>query len=323
MAVAYLLSLQVFPFPLQNPFIKNLSQSVQHFMNRMLPGLLLGIFFVGLLSHIPQKFVLSLFGNKRGWGSLLRATCAGVLLDVCSHGILLVGIQLYKKGLSLGQTMAFLIASPWNSISLTLVLVFLIGLKWTLLFILGSMLIALVTGRLFDFFVDKKVLPENPNKMDLPRDFHFRRELKKDLQLIPWSWSLPGKLLYSGLKESKMLLKWIFFGVLLASFISAVLPPEQYPALLGKTPLGMLLVLLGATILEVCSEGSSPIAADIVTKAHAPGNGFVFLMAGVATDYTEIISIKEGTQSWKVAFFLPLLTVPQTLGIGLILNYFS
>ena len=120
-----------------------------------------------------------------------------------------------------------------------------------------------------------------------------------------------------------MLLRWIFLGVLLASFISAVLPPEQYPVLLGKTPLGMLFVLLGATVLEVCSEGSSPIAADIVTKANAPGNGFVFLMAGVATDYTEILSIKEGTRSWKVALFLPLLTVPQTLGIGLILNYFS
>ena len=39
-----------------------------------------------------------------------------------------------------------LIASPWNSFSLTLVLIALIGLQWTLLFILCSMLIGIVVG---------------------------------------------------------------------------------------------------------------------------------------------------------------------------------
>ena len=39
----------------------------------------------------------------------------------------------------------FLIASPWNSFSLTLILIALIGLPWTLAFIGLSMLVALVT----------------------------------------------------------------------------------------------------------------------------------------------------------------------------------
>lgn len=41
--------------------------------------------------------------------------------------------------------------------------------------------------------------------------------------------------------------------------------------------------------MELCSEGSLPIAADIFTRAKSPGNSFAFLMTGVSTDYTEIL----------------------------------
>ncbi|MEC7028819.1 MAG: ATPase, partial [Pseudomonadota bacterium] len=63
-----------------------------------------------------------------------------------------------------------------------------------------------------------------------------------------------------------------------------------------------------------------PIGADLVTRAGAPGNGFTFLMAGVATDYTEILVIKEFTKKWAIALSLPLITVPQVLLLGWIMN---
>ena len=46
-------------------------------------------------------------------------------------------------------------------------------------------------------------------------------------------------------------------------------------------------------------------------------------MAGVSTDYTEIMSIKDTTGSWKVAFALPLVTLPQVIVLGYILNQFA
>jgi uncharacterized membrane protein YraQ (UPF0718 family) len=79
--------------------------------------------------------------------------------------------------------------------------------------------------------------------------------------------------------------------------------------------------VIAETIFEVCSVGSAPIAADLVTRASAPGNGFTFLMAGVATDYTEIMSLRDTTGSWKLALMLPVIAVPQTLLIGVLLNY--
>ncbi len=63
------------------------------------------------------------------------------MLDLCNHGILMVAMKLYERGASIGQVMAFLIANKWNSLTLTLILVGLIGLKWTLLFIVASLLL--------------------------------------------------------------------------------------------------------------------------------------------------------------------------------------
>ena len=97
-------------------------------------------------------------------------------------------------------------------------------------------------------------------------------------------------------------------------------PLEIFQNYFGPSVLGLGLTLVAATVIEVCSEGSVPIAADLLSRAGAPGNAFVFLMAGAATDYTEIMAIKETTKSWKIALFLPLVTVPQVLVLGYVIN---
>ena len=120
-----------------------------------------------------------------------------------------------------------------------------------------------------------------------------------------------------------MILRWIFFGTVLAAAIRAFIPQEIFGDWFGPTWIGVLLTLVAATVIEVCSEGSSPIAADLVTRAHAPGNGFAFLMACAATDYTEIMALKETTRSWKDTMILPILTLPQVVVVAWILNAFA
>ncbi len=117
-----------------------------------------------------------------------------------------------------------------------------------------------------------------------------------------------------------MVLRWIFFGVILAALLRTFLSPDQFSSYFGPTVAGLLLTLGVATVLEVCSEGTLPVAADILTRAGAPGNSFTFLMAGVSTDYTEIMILKEVTRYWKIALFLPLVTLPQIILLGYLLN---
>ncbi len=300
--------------------VADFNLSIFELMNKMWWGVLLGIIAVGALAGMPKELVMSVLGKGGTFGGIIRAIAGGVLLDLCSHGILLVGMQLYKRGASLGQLMAFLIASPWNSLSLTLILWSLVGLQWTLGILALSLLIALISGTVFDQLVKRGVLPKNPNSSDVPETVSFSQEIIKYFRSLSPSTSSSVGLLKTGLMESKMILRWIFFGVVLAALIRAAVPTELFANVFGPTLAGLGATLLFATILEVCSEGSMPVAADFLLRAGAPGNMFAFLMTGISTDYTEIMALKETTGKWKVSLFLPLVTLPQVVLIALLLN---
>ena len=98
------------------------AHTVHEMIGVMWWGIILAIFVIGVLDQIPQEFIVALLGKPGTTRGILRAAVAGVLLDLCSHGILMVGAKLYQRGASAGQVMAFLIASPWNSLSLTIIL---------------------------------------------------------------------------------------------------------------------------------------------------------------------------------------------------------
>lgn len=301
----------------------NLSGTAFEMINTMWWGLLLAALFVGLLEQIPQQWVMAVLGPGGRIKGLWRATLAGLLLDLCSHGILMVGMKLYQRGASLGQVMAFLVASPWNSLSLTIILLTLIGWQWTLLFVLLSMVIGLIAGLLIEWAVARGLLPENPNQIELDAEFKLFRAIADSAKSGTWRLKRIPDLLWQGAVGSKMVLRWVFLGIVLAALIRAFMPLDIFQDYFGATLLGLGLTILSATIIEVCSEGSTPIAADIFNRAQAPGNSFAFLMAGVSTDYTEIMSIKDTTRSWKVAFALPLVTLPQVIVLGYILNQFA
>ena len=198
-----------------------------------------------------------------------------------------------------------------------------IGLKWTLIFILVSMVIAVITGMIFDALVKQGKLPDNPHKADLPKGFKFWPEAKKQFKTITFNFGALKRVMKATLHESRMVLRWLFFGMVAAAAIRTFVDPSLFKTLFAPTLGGLALTLVFATILEVCSEGSAPIGADIVNRANAPGNGLAFLMTGVSTDYTEIMVLKETTKSWKIALFLPLVTVPQIILFGVFLNLFS
>ena len=234
----------------------------------------------------------------------------------------MVGAKLYERGASYAQVLTFLIASPWNSFSLTLILFALIGIKWTLIYILASVVIALITGLIVMQLTKSGKLPTNPNKTERDSNFNLKENAIRDLKTVNWTPKFFLEIFTGSKNELKILVKWLLLGIIIASAIRAFVPVELFQDWFGPTVIGLFLTLAATTVIEVCSEGSAPVASEIVNNANAPGNGFTFLMAGVATDYTEMMVLKDTTKSWKMAFILPILTVPQTLILGLIFNQF-
>lgn len=275
---------------------------------------------MAILAHTPKELIAALLGKPGSISGILRATCAGVMLDLCNHGILMVGMGLYQRGASLGQTIAFLIASPWNSLSLTLLLTALIGIQWTILFLLLSALIGITTGYLVEMLTRRGLLPENPHAVNLPHDFSYRRSLRSMKPALRPTLPNLRSQLKRGLSDSRMVLRWVLLGFVLTAAVRSLMPQEWMHQHFGPTLWGLGLTLITTTLIEVCSEGSAPLAAELLRTARAPGNAFAFLMAGAATDSTEIMSLKSTTGRWICALILPLLAIPQVILVSYLMN---
>lgn len=310
-ALAY--GLHLFGMGLLPPQGQTFVHKIYELVNDMWWGIAISLVAVGLLSKVPRELVMTYFGSSSRLKGIFKATMAGTLFDLCNHGVLILGMKIYERGASLGQTMAFLIASPWNSFSLTMILYTLIGGEMTFYFLILSLVIAIITGWIFDELVERKILPSNPHAFQpsqfqpQPLRFVWRRDLLLDI-------------FKTGFQESKMILKWIFFGAILSAAVSTFVPLSVFQEYFGPSLKGLFSTLLAATGIEVCSEGSVPLAADLVRVAKAPGNAFLFLMAGVATDLTEFMAIRETTKSFKIAILLPIITVPQIIFLAWLLN---
>jgi uncharacterized membrane protein YraQ (UPF0718 family) len=128
----------------------------------------------------------------------------------------------------------FLIASPWSSFSLTLILIALIGIYWTLAFIVLSMLIAILTGYLFDVLVARVKLPSSPQQINLPGNYNFWFEAKKGLLKNDYSPRFFSVMIINGVKDSRMVVRWNLFGVLLASLVRILFHPSSLAPILGQ-----------------------------------------------------------------------------------------
>jgi len=167
------------------------------------------------------------------------------------------------------------------------------------------------------------LIEKNENTITLGKDFSIIKDLKKRLKEYRFSTQsliLDIKGVVSGMTSlSNMVLWWILIGVGIASFAGAYIPSHIFHNYMGPSLTGMLVTLFVATVIEVCSEGSAPMAFEIYRQTSSLGNSFVFLMAGVVTDYTEIGLLWQNVGR-KTAILFPLVTVPQVLLLGWLAN---
>ena len=192
------------------------------------------------------------------------------------------------------------------------------------------MIIALITGLIYQVLEDKGFVESNSlnrgEDLSVLKDFSIILDIKKrwksyDFNLKNNITSLKGTLNGSW-SLTKMVMWWLIIGMIMASFARAYIPNHIFIEYMGPTFLGLIITFFFATIIEVCSEGSSPLAFEIFNQTGAFGNSFTFLMAGVATDYTEIGLIWHNIGR-KTALWLPIITVPQILIFGFIFNLFA
>ena len=298
-----------------NEFLRPLNENFIDYFSMMWWAILLGLFLGSLIDYfIPDGFIQNHLGKKNKF-TIFNSVILGFILSACCHGILALAIQLYKKGSSASSIAAFLLAAPWANLSITVLLFSFFGIK-AIYFILGAIIIAIITGYLYVLLEKFNLIEKSPYSSDFEektiswdriQNFHFKKSFKGISNSI--------------IQLSNMVLWWILIGFLIAVFISSYVPSNWILSYFGSDFKGLLTTLGVATIIEVCSEGSAPIAFEIFDNVKKLGNPFVFLMAGVVTDYTEI-GLMWSNLGKRIAIWLPVLAVPQVLLFAYLMNRF-
>jgi len=226
-SVLAVLSLLSYFIPLLAPFRKTLFSYFQILWWAVLLGLVLG----GIIEHYIPRHYISLVLSKPKKRTILYSVLLGFLMSVCSHGILALSIQLHKKGASNPAVVAFLLASPWANMVLTIMLISFFGLK-ALFIIASAIVIALTSGFIFQLLERKGLIESNANTIEVHEDFSIVKDSKKRFKQYKFSFDsfkadLKG--IYKGiLSLSDMVLWWILIGTGLASLAGAYIPANIF-----------------------------------------------------------------------------------------------
>ena len=285
-------------------------------------AVLVGLGVGGVIDRfVPKEYISKILAQPKK-RTVFYATGLGILASTCSHGILALSMEIHRKGASGPAVISFLLASPWANFPVTLLLFGLFGWKGFLIIVMAAC-VALTTGLVFQGLDQKGWIEKNPHTAHLEESFSFSEDFKNRIRSYRPSFSqFKADLIavvQGTLELSEMVLGWVMFGILLASLIQAYVPTHFFHAYLGPSLPGLLATLFFATIIEVCSEGTAPLAFEIYRQTQAIGNSFVFLSAGVITDYTEI-GLVWSNLGRRTALWMVGLGVPQILFWGFLLN---
>ena len=117
-----------------------------------------------------------------------------------------------------------------------------------------------------------------------------------------------------------MIGKYTVLGMLTAALIFSLVPQTAIQRYLGNPGFVSLMgITVVAAVMYVCAVGHIPFIAAIVASGAAPGVAITFLMAGAATNISELITINRTIGKRAMLMYFGLVVVISNI-VGYITN---
>jgi len=274
--------------------------------------LVLSFVLAGVLHNILSPSRLQRMLGNRSISSIAKATLSGMLLPVCSCGVIPLGIGLYYSGAYLGPTLAFMTATPIINPAAIVLAYGLLGPQIATVYLITGFVAPVLIGSIGNLLAGREIHAPGIEsrgefvELESGEETGFGRKLR--LGLLWGFWDL-------GVTVSK----YVVIGMLVAGVITALVPPAFIQQYLGNPGLISLagIAVLGA-IMYVCAVGHIPFIAALVASGAAPGIAITFLMTGAATNLPELFSIYKMIGKRAVAIYSMTL-----ISASLLVGYFT
>ncbi|TMM45052.1 permease [Colwellia ponticola] len=262
-----------------------------------------------------------LAGKNKGVGYLLGSSF-GAITPFCSCSSIPVFLGFTSAGIPVGITMSFLITSPLINEVAILLLLSLLGWKFTLLYIVVGMSVGILGGAFLDAIKAERWLQSFAAKA-LARGQNSSAGLQS--QGIN---TLSFKERHNYAKNEMLEIfgrvwKWVIIGVGLGAALHGFVPDGWIQQHLGDGQWWSVpaAVLLGIPLYSNAT-GVIPIMESLIKQGLPIGTTLAFCMSTVAASFPEFILLKQVMQ-WRLLAVLFLLLLSAFTLIGWIFNLLS
>lgn len=259
-----------------------------------------------------------LAGKNKGVGYLLGSGF-GAITPFCSCSSIPVFLGFTSAGIPVGITMSFLITSPLINEVAVLLLVSLLGWKFTLIYVVVGMLVGILGGVFLDAIGAERWLQSfaakalkrgqqtqtASNKVNVsPLNFQqrhlFAKEETRDIFMRVW--------------------KWVVIGVGLGAALHGFVPEGWIEEHLGNGQWWSVpaAVLLGIPLYSNAT-GVIPVMESLITQGLPIGTTLAFCMSTVAASFPEFILLKQVMQ-WRLLMVLFSVLLLAFTVIGWVFN---
>lgn len=263
---------------------------------------LIAILRAGLDTERVRRY---LQGRSR-WFGYLAASAFGAVTPFCSCSSIPLFLGFTSARIPLGITMSFLITSPMiNEVAIAL-LGGLLGLRFTVVYVITGMAAGILGGLFLDSIGAEKYLTELGNQAKgftaETDDGPIRRKI-----------SFAERRAFARTEVSTIfsrVWKWVLIGVGLGAALHGFVPESVIAENLGAGQWWTVpaAVLLGIPLYSNAT-GVIPIAESLLLKGLPVGTTLAFMMSTVAASFPEFILLKQVMRpKLLLIFFFMLLT---------------
>lgn len=264
-----------------------------------LPFVLLGTILSGIIEVFITPDIVNKFLPKNKFLRVLFGTFVGFVFPSCECGIIPIINRFLEKKVPSYTAVPFLATAPIiNPIVLFATYsAFGNSIRFLILRFVGATIVAIALGVMLAFLVDDNILKEDAK----PTHFHDYSD-KKWYQKIFLA-------LAHAIDEFFDIGRYLVFGTLIASAMQIYLPTRVLTTI-GHSPITAILVMmLLAFILSLCSEADAFIGASLLsTFGIAPV--MAFLLIGPMIDIKNLMMM---VNSFKTRFIVQFISVSSLI----------
>ena len=270
-----------------------------------LPFVLIGSIVSGLIEvYITPEKVYHFLPRNR-WGRIFFGTFVGMLFPSCECGIVPIINRFLEKNVP------FLVTAPVINPIVLFATYSAFGNSFhvALLRAMGSIVVAVILGIFLGFFWQEPIQKENRLACH-EHDFSHLRPAKKVFQVF-----------MQAIDEFFDTGRYLVFGCLFASVIQVYVPTRILTSISATPLFAILLLMLLAFLLSLCSEADAFIGASLLSSfGLAPV--LAFLVIGPILDIKNILMMKNYLKARFISHFITIVTLVvlvYSLLIGVIL----